>query len=135
LVSSPFQFAVAATFTADPLEPVLSFWGRQLGSEFTVRFAGYNQVQQALLDPTGTFARNTHGVNVALIRIEDLAQFSEGAAASRSAIEANFESLLKAVRSAGLRLPVPLIVALCPRSRRSKCSLITTSRMSRVSIS
>ena len=111
-----FQFSVAATFTADPLKPVLSFWGRQVDSDFAVRFAGYNQVQQALLDPAGEFARNTHGVNVALVRIEDLAQFSGDAAGTRHAIEENFEALLKAVRSAGLRLPAPLIVGLCPPS-------------------
>jgi FkbH-like protein len=116
LLSLPFQFAIGATFTADPLASSLAFWGRQLDAQFDIRFAPYHQLPQTLLDPNSDFARNTHGVNVALIRIEDLGQFSDWGPATRAAIEDNLRSLLNTVRGAMLRLPVPLIFSLCPPS-------------------
>jgi FkbH-like protein len=72
---------------------------RELGYESDIRFAGYGQVFQELLDPAGLFARNAGGVNVALVRFEDW----------RSGQEMEFVTL---VRSAAL--PAPLIVLLCP---------------------
>ena len=60
--------AITATFTAEALEPALSFWIRELGFDAAIRFTGYGQVFQELLDPGGAFARNTDGVNVALVR-------------------------------------------------------------------
>jgi hypothetical protein len=63
--------AIASTFTAEGIGPALEFWIRRLGLPYAVRFAPYNQVFQQLLDPAGTLARNTGGVNVALVRFED----------------------------------------------------------------
>ena len=65
------MIAISATFTAEALEPALAFWNRELGSDSEIRFAGYNQVFQQLLDPEGLFARNRGGFNVALVRFED----------------------------------------------------------------
>jgi len=64
-----------------------------------VRFAGYGQVFQELLDPGGVFARNPGGVNVALVRFDD---WPAGQAAE----------FVQAVR--GSKLAAPLIVATCP---------------------
>src|ERR1700730_15386657 len=71
----PFRLAIAATFTAEPIEPVLSFWERQLKSAFEVRFAPYNQLIQTLVSAGSEFVSTTHGVNILLARLEDLAQF------------------------------------------------------------
>ena len=49
--NSPFRFAIAATFTAEPLRPIIAFWSEQLNANFEVRFAPYNQLAQTLLDP------------------------------------------------------------------------------------
>ena len=54
------------------------FWGRQLQTPFEVRFAPFNQLMQTLLDSAGVFAQNRHGVNVLLVRFEDLGVFSGG---------------------------------------------------------
>ena len=62
--------AIAATFTAEPLEPVLRFWLDALGLDASVAFAPYNQVFQQLLDSNSLLARN-RGVNVVLVRFED----------------------------------------------------------------
>jgi FkbH-like protein/FkbM family methyltransferase len=63
--------AVAATFTAEPVEESLAFWGRELGTPLKVEFAHYNQVFQQLLDTSSLFARNEQGMNVVLLRFED----------------------------------------------------------------
>jgi FkbH-like protein len=111
---SPWNFAVSATFTAEPLEPVLSYWGRYLNSSFAVRFAPFNQPLQTLLDSGGIFGRNTHGVNVLLVRLEDLIQFEDDAVFAR--LEANLRQLVDAVQCARDSFPVPLIVCVCPAS-------------------
>jgi len=106
--TSPFRFCIGATFTADPLARVISFWGQPLHLDFEVRFAPYNQIEQTLLDPSGIFAANTRGVNVILIRLEDFGQ-------DIPRIRSNIHHLLDVVRS--VHSLVPSILCLCPASR------------------
>src|SRR5437899_6849869 len=63
--------AISATFTAEAIQPGLAFWVEELGLRYEIKFAGYNQVFQELLDPGGLFARNRDGVNVVLVRQQD----------------------------------------------------------------
>jgi FkbH-like protein len=91
--------AISATFTAEPIQPALAFWMKELGLGYDVRFAGYNQVFQELLNPGGLFARNRHGVNVVLARLEDWPV--DG-----------WQELLDA--SAKSPAEAPLIVVVCP---------------------
>ena len=114
--TSNFRFAISATFTAEPVESVLSFWGRRLDLSLDVRFAPYNQVSQALLDPDGDFAANRHGVNAIFARLEDLAQFDRHHPATLSRIESNLRALLDLVRAAAAQMSVPLIFVVCPSS-------------------
>jgi FkbH-like protein len=111
-----FRFAISATFTAEPIEPVLSFWGRQLEIPCEIRFAPYNQIAQTLTDPAGEFARNQHGVNILLVRLEDLAQFDAPDAVTLARMEGNLNEVIRLVREALPRMAVPLIFALCPPS-------------------
>lgn len=127
--SSPFRFAISASFTAEPLQPVIEFWGRRLNSSFEVRFAPYNQPLQTLLDPYSVFAGNQHGINVLLLRLEDL-----GDAGS---LESLANELVHTVRDAAGRFSVPLLVCLCPSSpafladaARSRVSRDVCSRIS-----
>jgi FkbH-like protein len=92
--------AVSATFTAEPIQPALEYWARELALPYTVRLALFNQVFQQLLDPGSLFARNSGGINVALIRFED---WGPGAAQHAA-------RLLDAARSSG----APLLLAVCP---------------------
>ena len=118
-VLSSFRFAISATFSAEPLRPALLFWGRQLSVHFEPRFAPYNQLLQSLLDPSGEFARNTHGVNALLVRLEDLAQSeSPEDPATLNKIEMYVEELLAALRKSSADLVAPVIVCLCPSSAR-----------------
>ena len=67
--------AVAATFTAEPLQDALGFWMRELGQDAVIEFAPYNQVFQELLDPASLLSRNQSGVNIVLLRVEDWLRF------------------------------------------------------------
>src|SRR5437764_3724109 len=96
--------AISATFTAEAIQPGLAFWAGELGLEYEIRFAGYNQLFQELLDPAGLFARNRGGVNVALARFEDWRQ---------AGIETEARRLVDAVRGAAA-FSAPLILVLCP---------------------
>ena len=114
--TSKFRFAISATFTSEPVEPVLTFWGRRLSLDLNVQFAPYNQVSQTLLDPAGLFAGNHHGVNAIFVRVEDLAQFNRHDPATLPRIESNLRALLDLVRAASARMSVPLIFIVCPSS-------------------
>jgi FkbH-like protein len=97
--------AISATFTAEALQPALAFWVAELGLEYEIRFAGYGQVFQQLLDPAELFARNRGGINVVLLRLEDWAS---------AGIEMESRRFAESVRQSSQ--VGPLIVAICPAS-------------------
>ena len=97
--------AVSATFTAEPLQPGLAFWAEVLGLDCEVRFAGYNQLFQELLDPSGLFAHNCRGFNVVLVRFEDW---------RAAGVEASAGRLIEAIRSGAGAFSAPLMVVECP---------------------
>jgi FkbH-like protein len=98
--------AISATFTAEAIQPALAFWAGELGLGCEIRFAGYNQVFQQLLDPAGLLARNRAGYNIVLVRFEDWA--------GDAGPEDSAHRLVDAVRSAAATFSAPLIVVLCP---------------------
>ncbi len=106
--ASPFRFAISASFTAEPVQPFIEFWGRRLNSNFEVRFAPYNQVQQTLLDPQSVFGLNQHGINILLLRLDDLGRPER--------LEADIHELVHLVHDSAARLHVPMLVCLCPSS-------------------
>ncbi|MEM9164803.1 MAG: FkbM family methyltransferase, partial [Cyanobacteria bacterium P01_F01_bin.4] len=63
--------AIAATFTAEPIEDSLDFWMQELDLPYRSEFAPYNQVFQTLLNPDSLLGQNSQGVNVILARLED----------------------------------------------------------------
>src|SRR5215510_862908 len=97
--------AISATFTAEAIQPGLAFWAGELGLEYEIRFAGYNQIFQQLLDPAGLYARNRGGFNVALVRFEDW---------QSAGVENESRRLADAIRSASRSFAAPLILAMCP---------------------
>ncbi len=106
--SPPFCFAISASFTAEPIRPFIQFWGKRLNSVFEVRFAPYHQLSQTLLDPGSVFGTNQHGLNVLLVRFEDLGQPPQ--------IEAHTHELIHLIRDSATRFSVPVLVCLCPAS-------------------
>ena len=114
--TSPFRFAIAATFTAEPLRPVIAFWSKQLNANFEIRFAPYNQLAQTLLDPASELGSNAHGMNIVLARLEDLGQFDTNSTDELVKLEANVRALLQQIRDSAPALSAPVIVCLCPSS-------------------
>jgi FkbH-like protein len=115
--NSPFRFAVAATFTAEPLRPVIAFWSKQLNANFEIRFAPYNQLAQTLLNPASELGSNTHGVNIVLARLEDLGRFDgEDSPDALAKLERNVHAILEQIRASAPALNAPVIVCLCPSS-------------------
>jgi FkbH-like protein len=103
------SIVISATFTADAIEPALSFWMRELGFEYGIRIAPYNQVFQLLLDPAGALASNSDGVNVVLVRFEDWAS-------EPPRLEADVEHFAASLKTAAQSFAAPLLVCICPAS-------------------
>ena len=109
--------AVAATYTAEPIQPFLEFWLRELDFDGHVDFAPYNQVLQQLLDPGSLLNRNAGGVNLLLFRCEDWARFKPNGW-DESAIRDGVETLAEALSAFAERSDVPTIVVAAPSSPR-----------------
>ena len=76
--SSAQCIAIAATFTAEPVQEAFEFWMEEIGQPGSIEFAPYNQVFQQLLDPNSLLGKNRRGVNVVLVRLEDWQRFYKG---------------------------------------------------------
>ena len=108
---------VAATFTAEPLEETLRFWARELSLPLEPGFAPYNQLFQQLLDPASLLGANRSGLNVLLLRLEDLGASPAGnAGTALEQAERRLRELLAALKGALARRQVPWLVVLCPAS-------------------
>ena len=104
------QLAIAATFTAEPVEEPLRYWMKELELPVEIEFAPFNQVFQQLLDPASVLAKNARGANVILLRVADLG----GEAASVEEVERGAREFVSSVKSAVARMTMPMLVILCP---------------------
>jgi amino acid adenylation domain-containing protein/FkbH-like protein len=110
--------AVAATFTAEPIEEYLDFCLGQLDITPQIHFAPFSQVFQQLLDPGSLLAQNRSGFNVLLVRAEDWQGPTTDAPESRRrSIERNTDELIAALKTFAPRASVPSILCLCPASQ------------------
>jgi FkbH-like protein len=120
--------AIAATFTAEPIDDSLAFWIEYLDLPARVQFAPYNQIFQQVLDPASLFARNQRGMNVMLVRPEDWLGRTPSASATTTdlsrftssdvaRLRQNARDFADGVRSASARWMVPTVVCVCPASR------------------
>ena len=89
--ATPLRVAIAATFTAQPVATSLRLWGRASGFEIDCHFADYDQIMQTLIDDSSAFGTNGDGVNVLLLRPEDLTSESPEQAG------AQIEQILQAI--------------------------------------
>ncbi len=115
------KLTINATFTAEPLAEPLQYWMRELGLVPQIEFGPYNQVFQQLLDPGSAMVKNSAGLNVVLLRLQDwLPQFSGSQAACAEAEErlritgAEFTAALK---GAAARTTTPSLICFCPASK------------------
>jgi FkbH-like protein len=110
------SIVVSATFTADTLKPVLAFWMAELGFDYRIEIAPYNQVFQLLLDPAGALALNPSGFNVILVRFEDWARTDPADPPDFARLDSGVHQLLAALHSAAQAFRGALIVCVCPAS-------------------
>jgi len=131
--------AISSTFTAELVQEPILFWLKLLDLPFKLQFAPYNQVFQELLNPDSLFSRNHDGVNVALIRLEDLdssnQQGDQAASDERKTghVQQTIDEFILAVRTAMKVTEAPLLVFLCPPSAQigagpANCRKCTESR-------
>jgi hypothetical protein len=113
----PYRIAIAATFTAEPVDDVIAFWGKELGLTLGVEHAGFGQVFQELVSPDGTFRNNKYGLNVIFVRFEDWG--SESPAVARD--------LAGALRTSAAAAKVPhLVCVTAPTSGNEAASEAAT---------
>jgi thioester reductase-like protein/FkbH-like protein len=106
--------AVAATFTAEPVEESIAFWMRQLDIPSQVKFAPYNQVLQELLDPRSLLRTNRLGINVVLVRPEDWQRFSSQSDAAP--LLRTVDDFVAALSTAIASSTSSYLVCICPAS-------------------
>lgn len=116
--------AIAATFTAEPLLPSLRLVLTEAGLPLDVHFAPYNQVFQELLTPTSVLSKNTGGVDVVLVRVEDFAREATDVEDARAIIKRTVPELCGAVTQHARRAQVPVLFAALPPSPRVAKSLL-----------
>ncbi|HWF18044.1 MAG TPA: amino acid adenylation domain-containing protein, partial [Verrucomicrobiae bacterium] len=113
--------AVAATFTAEPVEDSLKYWMKELDMVGRVEFAPYNQVFQQLLDPSSLLGTNQRGLNVIFIRFEDWEKTEGGpetpAVGDPSALERSIGEFITSLKSLIGRGAAPCLICLCPSSK------------------
>ncbi|HLX71795.1 MAG TPA: HAD-IIIC family phosphatase, partial [Verrucomicrobiae bacterium] len=106
------KIAIASTFTAEPIAESLNYWMERFELPMTVEFAGFNQVFQELLDPSGLLAKNARGANVVLLRLDDFGDTIEK-------VDRGAREFVSAVKAASARMTIPLLIVLCPVRPRS----------------
>lgn len=113
-MSNPLQtVAISATFTAEPIKASLEFWAKRLEQSWQIQFADFNQVLQTILNPSSVFGQNRAGLNVLLLRPQDLAQFDGSAEQEQAKALEEVGVTLRNTLQAG-RLAAPVLAILCP---------------------
>ncbi|WP_347987153.1 HAD-IIIC family phosphatase [Methylomonas sp. AM2-LC] len=112
--STPTPIVIVSSFTAEPVESILSAWMSTLHLYGGIEFAPYNQIFQQLLDPLSLMHKNQGGINILLLRFEDWLRAEKQADANK--LLSLYNELCSAIHSAVLALKSPLIVCICPNS-------------------
>jgi FkbH-like protein len=116
--------AMAATFTAEPLQPALRFLLHEAGLNLEVQFAPYNQVFQELLSRTSLLASNAQGANVVLVRFEDFVREVPDPSAAGILLERTTLEFLDALTRFGVQARSPTVVVAFAPSPRAPVALL-----------
>ncbi len=103
------RLAIAATFTAEPVAPILNAWLDRLGLPCELVFAPAHRVLEQLIDPAGLLAHDALGCNALLLRCED---WKDPAAA--------VEECARLLAAHAERSAAPTLVVLCPPSPQQR---------------
>lgn len=116
--------AIAASFTAEPLQQALGFLLDEAGLNLEVQFAPYNQVFQELLSRTSLLASNAQGANVVLVRVEDFIRDAPDPDAAGTLLERTAAELLDALTRFGAQAKSPTVLIVFGPSPRPPLELL-----------
>ena len=116
--------AIAASFTAEPLQQALRFLLDEAGLALEVQFAPYNQVFQELLSRTSLLASNVQGANVVLVRFEDFIRDVPDPNAAGILLERTTLEFLDALTRLGVQAKSPTVVVVFGPSTRAPVELL-----------
>jgi amino acid adenylation domain-containing protein/FkbH-like protein len=110
------DLCVVSNFTAEPVEEPLRVCAREAGVAVDIHFAGYNQVFQELLAPSGLLASNSRGANIVLLRLQDWTRggLESNGSSPADTLRRNACEFVDAVRGAASRGPTPYLIYICP---------------------
>lgn len=107
------KLVVASTFNGTPLEESISFWLEEFRIPTRIQFAPYSQVCEQLLDPKSLLNENKEGINLILLRVEDLNPTGS------TTLEKYVREFLTALKSYAQRNSTLTLIALCPPSEET----------------
>jgi FkbH-like protein len=116
--------AIAASFTAEPLQQALRFLLDEAGLDLEVQFAPYNQVFQELLSRTSLLASNGQGANVVLVRFEDFIRDVPDPNTAEILLERTTLEFLDALTRFGVQAKSPTVVVVFGPSTRAPVELL-----------
>jgi FkbH-like protein len=119
------NIVIAATFTTDPLSPVLQFLLREAELPLEVELSPYNQIFQELLSSTSQLATNADGVGVILVRVEDFVRDTWNIDNAACAINRTVLELEKALTHHSQRSKSPTIFAVLAATPRAPKELLS----------
>ena len=127
---SSLRLSIASTFTSNPVEDVLRFWGKKFGFRTTVHFSTYDQVFQELLDQNSSLNHPDNDARVVILRMDDwIRNMSDiGESSVHSQIDANITSLCEYAAKASTYVEAPLFVTI---ARNSTDSLISQEKQNK----
>jgi FkbH-like protein len=106
---STANLVIAATFVAEPVMDVIGWWCRELDVPVTTEIAPLGRLPEQLIDPASALRTNTSGLNVLLIRFQDLPGDRDF-----------FGNLIGFIENAVRRNPIPHVVYICPSAAASQ---------------
>lgn len=124
---------ILSTFTAEPVESYIKWWGRQFGYHLKINFAGYNQIFQELLNPESLLSKNNDGINVILIRFEDFIRYENGSDEEKiSILEKTQEELKDAFGS--FESKASTVVGIFPLAPYLDMSIVLQQKIEKISM-
>lgn len=113
-LKNQYVVSIAANFSMDPLYTMLPKLFDELKLEYSLQFADYNQVFQELLNPDSSFAKNTSGGHILLIKPEEWLHYKEDG--DQQYLQRVTDQFIQAVNRFSSQISYPLLLMICPDS-------------------
>jgi len=120
LSTKKIRMTVVSSFESEPVADSIEFWLDKLLIDCKLQFAPYSQVFQQLIDDTGLLSKNSPGIGVILLRLEDWIQGMDDHHYEplEAVLAENTNRFIKCVGSFINRHPSKMVLYLCPASEK-----------------